>query len=152
MTKEEIENYFVECAGYGRDKMRNFMDIVNKALEQKNERITELEQKLEQAEKDLADYQFNYPTIKELQKEIEELKKTYRKQRNKRIDELQKENAELKSEKGCETCTKFDEVQLTKAKELLRDVLPYIDLTDCVNSDPRLVLYDKIESLIEEEE
>ena len=98
MTKEEIENYFVECAGYGRDKIRNFMDIVNKALEQKNERITELEQKLEQAEKDLADYQFNYPTIKELQKEIEELKKTYRKQRNKRIDELQKENAELKTQ------------------------------------------------------
>lgn len=34
--------------------------------------------------------------------------------------ELKKENAELKSEKGCESCTKFDEVQLTKAKKLLR--------------------------------
>jgi cell division septum initiation protein DivIVA len=43
MTKEEIENYFVESAGYGRDKVRNFMDIVNKALKQKGERITELE-------------------------------------------------------------------------------------------------------------
>ena len=32
-------------------------------------RIIELEQKLEQTEKDLADYQFNYPTIKELEKE-----------------------------------------------------------------------------------
>ena len=40
---EEIENYFVESAGYGRDKVRNFMDIVNKALEQKGKRITELE-------------------------------------------------------------------------------------------------------------
>ena len=33
--------------------------------------------------------------IEELEKEIEEIKKTYRKQRNKRIDELQKANAEL---------------------------------------------------------
>ena len=41
---EEIENYFVESAGYGRDKVRNFMDIVDKALEQKGERITELEE------------------------------------------------------------------------------------------------------------
>jgi hypothetical protein len=40
---KEIENYFVESAGYGRDKVRNFMDIVNKALKQKGERITELE-------------------------------------------------------------------------------------------------------------
>lgn len=37
----------------------------------------------------------------------------------KRIADLEKENAELKSEKGCETCTKFDEMNLTKAKELL---------------------------------
>lgn len=34
----------------------------------------------------------------ELKAEIENLKKTYRKQRNKRIDELQKENAKLKAE------------------------------------------------------
>ena len=42
--------------------------------------------------------------------------------------------------------------ELTKAKELLRDVLRYIDLTDCVNNDPRLVLYDKVKSLIKEVE
>ena len=36
--------------------------------------------------------------IKELKEEIENLKKTYCKQRNKRIDDLQKENAELKQE------------------------------------------------------
>lgn len=71
---EGIENYFVESAGYGRDKIKNFMDIVNKALKQKGERIAELEQKLEQTEKDLADYQFNYPKIKELEKENERLK------------------------------------------------------------------------------
>ena len=44
---EEIENYFVESAGYGRDKVRNFMDIVNKALKQKGERIAELEAQIE---------------------------------------------------------------------------------------------------------
>ncbi len=44
---EEIENYFVESAGYGRDKVKNFMDIVNKALKQKGERITELEAQIE---------------------------------------------------------------------------------------------------------
>jgi hypothetical protein len=41
-------------------------------LEKEN---AELERKLEQTEKDLADYQFNYPTIKELQKENAELNK-----------------------------------------------------------------------------
>ena len=47
MSTEEIENYFVESAGYGRDKVRNFMDIVNKALKQKGERIAELEAQIE---------------------------------------------------------------------------------------------------------
>ena len=68
--------------------------------------------------------------LTEKDKQIEELKATYKKQRNKRIDELQKknhdlekENAELKTERGCETCTKFDEVKLTKAKEIIRELL-----------------------------
>ena len=37
-----------------------------------------LERKLEQTEKDLADYQFNYPTIKELQEENAEAKEIIR--------------------------------------------------------------------------
>jgi hypothetical protein len=41
----------------------------------------------------------------------------------KRIADLKKENAELKSEKGCETCTKFDEVKLTKAKDIINELL-----------------------------
>jgi hypothetical protein len=45
--KEEIQNYFVESAGYGRDKVRNFMDIVNKALKQKGEQIAKLEVQIE---------------------------------------------------------------------------------------------------------
>ena len=44
------------------------------SVEPREKRIAELEQKLEQTEKDLADYQFNYPTIKELEKENAELK------------------------------------------------------------------------------
>ena len=84
MTEEEIrpiaENYVEEycycpdgeytdgslvCSGIGTAL------IVSRQLEK---RISELEEKLEQTEKDLADYQFNYPTIKELQKENAELK------------------------------------------------------------------------------
>ena len=47
MSTEEIENYFVESAGYARDKVRNFMDIVNKALKQKSERIAKIEKQIE---------------------------------------------------------------------------------------------------------
>ena len=52
MTKEELDiqkeigKYFTESTGFGRDKIANFMDIVNKALKQKGERIEELENKI----------------------------------------------------------------------------------------------------------
>lgn len=49
-------------------------DLVD-MIREKDKRITDLENKLEQTEKDLADYQFNYPATKELQKENAELKK-----------------------------------------------------------------------------
>lgn len=68
----------------------------------------ELEQKLEQAEKDLADYQFNYPTIKELEKKNAELKRDKEDLifiRNQKADYIN----ELK-------------YQLTKAKELIEDM------------------------------
>ena len=44
------------------------------AIEGRDIKIMELEHKLEQTEKDLTDYQFNYPTIKELEKENKEAK------------------------------------------------------------------------------
>ena len=78
------------------------MDIVNKALEQKGERIVELEQKLEQTEKDLADYQFNYPKIKELEKENAEQRHI----NSVTLSQLNLDNGELI-------------IELTKAKELL---------------------------------
>lgn len=39
------------------------------------------------------------------------------------IEVLEEENKKLKSEKGCETCTKFDEVKLTKAKKHIQNIL-----------------------------
>ena len=131
MTEEEYfrKNYPNSC--YGDKPLSPYWDYFQEGVEfgerESENKIEELEQKLEQTEKDLADYQFNYPTIKELQKENEELKKTYRKQRNKRIDELQKENSELKAFKEkckfnvSDLCKDIEnEKQLTKAKELLK--------------------------------
>lgn len=44
---------------------------------------------------------------------------------DKTIQEQKIKIEELKAEKGCETCTKFDEVKLTKAKELLNEFLDF---------------------------
>ena len=109
------------------------------SAEPREKRIAELERKLEQTEKDLADYQFNYPTIKELQKENAELKKKCYKKAVKDYCELEKENAELKEKLKPENCLKllakegyikFTSEQLTKAKELIERLL----ITSC-NSD-----------------
>ena len=226
-----------------------------------------LERKLEEIEKDLADYQFNYPTIKELQKENALLKeenkrllkewrtmnkekenaeqeierwkidweKTIRQENEENLNcaklaidkhDLQEKVAELdcqmkrniscyscknatevcfKNEIGC-PCEKYesykdkiaelekhfdnakylndklldDTLKLEKeneelkkrlkehesvgsaqfwenvwswkikAKELLKDTLPYLDLTDCVNNDPRLILYENIEQFLKD--
>lgn len=69
------------------------------AIEGRDVKIMELEQKLEQTEKDLADYQFNYPTIKELEKELKDA--------NEKVIHLAcNQNKDLKH-------------KLTKAKELI---------------------------------
>ena len=85
--------------------------------EPREKRIVELEQKLEQTEKDLADYQFNYPTIKELTEGtcFAHLKS------------LEQENAELKEKINIlENCDRLGDVitqaykdQLAQAEELL---------------------------------
>ena len=54
----------------GQEENHKLLDVINN----QDVKIADLEQKLEQTEKDLADYQFNYPTIKELSKENTELK------------------------------------------------------------------------------
>ena len=74
--------------------------------------------------------------IKELQEEFKNLKKTYRKQRNKRIDDLQKENAELRTRlEALEGQTPWKDIkdksevigQLTKAKEIIKDQKELLD-------------------------
>ena len=78
MTEEEYfrKNYPDSC--YGDRPLSPYWDFFQDGVEfgeRKSEKeIGDLEQKLEQTEKDLADYQFNYPSIKELSKENEELK------------------------------------------------------------------------------
>ena len=77
------------------------------------DKVAELEQKLEQIEKDLADYQFNYPKIKELEKENAELKE--------KVENLQKYLDTQNSYRECaETWLK-----LAKAKEIIREIMKY---------------------------
>ena len=61
------------------------LDVINN----QDVKIADLEKKLEQTEKDLADYQFNYPTIKELEKE------------NKRLEE------QIEKMKCCQNCKNY---------------------------------------------
>ena len=135
MTEEEYfrKNFPDSC--YGDKPLSPHWDYFQFGVEfgerESEEKIKELEQKLEQTEKDLADYQFNYPTIKELQKENAELKK-------------------LKRE--CETSLcraeyQYNYEQLTKAKTLLQKVA---DICGYPNYDIPVELYADIEHFISE--
>ena len=77
MTKEELRKEATTTVQWKCTPMIDRTTFVNGYItgaEPREKRIAKLEQKLEQTEKDLADYQFNYPTIKELEKENAELK------------------------------------------------------------------------------
>ena len=90
------------------------------------EATKELEQKLEQTEKDLADYQFNYPKIKELEKENAELKAQIEKMKKKLneddicIEDLELSNIDLQKE-------------LEQAKEIIKTFLQLrnAEVLDC---------------------
>ncbi len=73
-----------------------------------------------------------------------------------KIETLEKENAELKEllkDKSCLDCNHLhNDLKLTKVKELFKDALRYLDLSDCVNNDPRLILYNNIEQFLKENE
>ena len=76
MNKEELRKEATTTVEWKCTPMTDRPTFINgyiTSAEPREKRIADLEQKLEQAEKDLADYQFNYPTIKELQKENAEL-------------------------------------------------------------------------------
>ena len=66
-----------------------------------------------------------FKRIENLEKENSEIKSELAKKADtnhslvEQMADLESKNAELKSEKGCETCTKFDEVQL-KTRKLLK--------------------------------
>ena len=135
MTEEEYfrKNFPDSC--YGDKPLSPHWDYFQFGVEfgerESEEKIKELEQNLAQTEKDLADYQFNYPTIKELQKENAELKK-------------------LKRE--CETSLcraeyQYNYEQLTKAKTLLQKVA---DICGYPNYDIPVELYADIEHFISE--
>ena len=108
MTKEELKQEAEEYAeGMAKYYASTHEDCIPSQFEKylrnayissaepREKQIAELEQKLEQTEKDLADYQFNYPTIKELQQENADLKEEINKIAFARGN-LEEENAELK--------------------------------------------------------
>lgn len=90
-------------------KAESKKDII---IRQQKKQIKELEQKLEQTEKDLADYQFNYSKIKELEKENSKLKEKENTVHT--LDVLHKE-----------AVRKYDKTndQLVKAKEHIRTLI-----------------------------
>ena len=90
-------------------------------LEKEN---AELEQKLEQTEKDLADYQFNYPTTKELQKENAELK-------DYRLNTLKEQQTGIqKYALNLEHKLNWYDDKLTKAKEIIKNLMEFAEMDD----------------------
>lgn len=67
-----------------------YVDIAEKQIADLKKENAELERKLEQTEKDLTDYQFNYPKILDLEKENAELKEKLNRHKH-----------------GCPSCTAF---------------------------------------------
>lgn len=108
MTEKDLHNE------YRKSGCKTFIDfLVNKiadikancdlAIEGRDIKIRELEQKLEQTEKDLADYQFNYPTIKELEQENNKLLDVINNQ-DVKIADLEKQIEKMKC---CRNCTNY---------------------------------------------
>ena len=100
--REELEQAFKGGIAELENKIADIKANCDLAIEGRDLKIDELEQKLEQTEKDLADYQFNYPKLKELQKENAELRHI----NSVTLSQLNLDNGELI-------------IELTKAKELL---------------------------------
>lgn len=117
--QKEIEKYFTESTGFGRDKIRNFMDIVNKALKQKGEQIKELGERCNQLLKDKGNL------IDELTKKADTNHSLVE-----QMADLESENAELKKWKEDTIKARGNDYmawsrqndQLAQAKKLLADV------------------------------
>ena len=90
--------------------------------------IKSLEQKLEQTEKDLADYQFNYPTIKELEEEIRKKADT----NHSLVEQMAEQNEQLEQSKeiikkfiqwnyGCCDIPDYKEI-VKQAEQFLKEI------------------------------
>ena len=71
---KETDEYIIKTLENKVTKLQEDLRKKRISIKNKKAEIKELERKLEVTEKDLADYQFNYPSIKELSKENAELK------------------------------------------------------------------------------
>lgn len=133
MTQEELRK---EVSDYLRCQTQlnggglifhNINNLVSGFAEKLNAQITDLERKLEQTEKDLADYQFNYPTIKELEKENARLKtneKTLLAERK----IIVKENEKLRSIAEFQQSSNMERgFKLGKAKKTIEALIGIID-------------------------
>ena len=117
--KRELEKQIAELEkdkAYAEEQLDEQIQATLK-LQKEN---AELEQKLEQTEKDLTDYQFNYPKIKELEKENAELKALLG---CKNCSELLEEECEVCAEASHFKCE--GKTQLAKAKEIIKELIKY---------------------------
>lgn len=143
MIKEKIKEKAKEQFPNDEFKQQIVIDAINWATKEFEKENAELQHKVDI----LQGFLDQDVELDNLQKEITELKKTYRKQRNKRIDELQKENTELKKKlKALEGQTPWKDIKdksevigkLTKAKELLKrwvNSYGYIDVALCKQTE-----------------
>lgn len=91
MTEKDLHNE------YRKSGCKTFIDfLINK--------IIDLERKLEQTEKDLADYQFNYPSIKELEQTNNKLLDVINNQ-DVKIADLEKQIEKMKCCQNCKNWT-----------------------------------------------
>ena len=130
MTEEEyfIKNFPDSC--YYDKPLSPHWDYFQFGVEfgerESEKKIEDLERKLEQTEKDLADYQFNYPAIKELKKEINNYKLAEIEAKD-IIAELEEKlaNADYQLE-GRDLEIKELQEELTKAKEIVKNLMVYV--------------------------
>lgn len=77
MTKEQYEDFrlMLKSCGAGLPMYSTLNRFERVWFSSIIEILTEKDKEIEELHKELADYQFNYPTIKELEAQIEQLKK-----------------------------------------------------------------------------